>query len=60
MSELLDALLADSPKKSTEVLALRIPQDMAEKLEKIAEKTGRTKTSVVKAMIESCLKEIEL
>jgi predicted DNA-binding protein len=59
MSELIKALMADPSKKTPETLVLRIPSEMLAGIAEIAEKTGHTKSNVVRTMIAKCLKELE-
>lgn len=60
MSELLEELMSDKTKKSEYTLGVRITNEMRVKLEKIAEKTGKTKSIVAKTILESGLNQIEL
>ena len=41
------------------VLSLRLPDDIHDRLNKLAEKTKRTKSSFIKEMIETSLEEYE-
>jgi RHH-type rel operon transcriptional repressor/antitoxin RelB len=41
------------------VLSLRLPDDVHDRLNKLAEKTKRTKSSFIKEMIETSLEEYE-
>ncbi|MBE3110595.1 MAG: ribbon-helix-helix protein, CopG family [Acidobacteria bacterium] len=41
------------------VLSLRLPEDVHDRLNRLAEKTKRTKSSFIKEMIETSLEEYE-
>jgi RHH-type rel operon transcriptional repressor/antitoxin RelB len=41
------------------VISLRLPDDVHDRLNKLAEKTKRTKSSFIKEMIETSLEEFE-
>jgi RHH-type rel operon transcriptional repressor/antitoxin RelB len=41
------------------VISLRLPDDVHDRLNKLAEKTKRTKSSFIKEMIETSLEEYE-
>ncbi len=41
------------------ILSLRLPEDMHERLNRLSEKTKRTKSSFIKEMIETSLEEYE-
>jgi RHH-type rel operon transcriptional repressor/antitoxin RelB len=41
------------------ILSLRLPEDIHERLNRLSEKTKRTKSSFIKEMIETSLEEYE-
>lgn len=59
MKEVLEELLTEQP-KADYTLGVRITDELRMKLEKLSEKTGKSKSVVVKAILEAGLKEIEL
>ncbi len=60
MKEVLEDLMAEKPKTSDYTLGVRITNEMRIKLEKIAEKTSKTKSVVAKSILEAGLNQIEL
>lgn len=44
----------------TSVVSARLPKDMIEKLDKVAEKTGRTRNELIQMCIDYALKNIEI
>jgi predicted DNA-binding protein len=59
MSELTKILLAEEVTEPKEVLSVRVTFGTTDRLEKISEKTGKTKAKIVNSILAEGIKEIE-
>lgn len=59
MSDVLDDLMQTIASKKTEVVGVRVTKDTIARLDNLARKSGRARSAVAKALLESKLNEIE-